>query len=216
MRIIRAMVCGLVVLGASAPAHAEPITLLVRGTIDSFVRGGVLEEIPVGSGFEMVMTWDTDTPVSSTAPGSATYAGALSSATVVANSLTFWLSPRDGSSTLEVGNYRDFDSLTGSITDDTVGSSADGLLLWHTRWELLFPADTWDGTALPTTVPDTLQSGLAKLYIYSQEAGQDVAVHATITGANAVPEPGTLAVFGLGLLGAARLTRRRVLQASAA
>jgi hypothetical protein len=176
----------------------------------------VIEDIPVGSGFEMLMTWESETPVSSSTPNSATYDGALSNATVVANNLTFWLSPRDGSSTLEVGNYRTFDSLTGSITDDTVGSSDDSLLLWHTRWELLFPTDTWNGTALPTTVPATLQSGLAKLYIYSQEAGQDVAVHATISGASAVPEPGTLAVFGLGLLGAARLTRRRLARPSAA
>jgi hypothetical protein len=161
MRIIRAIACGLVVLGASAPAHAEPVTLLVRGTIDSFIRGGVIDEIPVGSGFEMLMTWETDTPVSGSTQYSATYDGALSNATVVANNITFWLSPRDGRSTLEVGNYRDFDSLTGSITDDTVGSSQDGVLLWHTRWELLFPTDTWDTTSLPTSVPATLQSGLA-------------------------------------------------------
>jgi hypothetical protein len=41
-------------------------------------------------------------------------------------------------------------------------------------------------------------------------------VHASITSADAVPEPGTLAMLGLGLLGAARYGRRRLTAAAVA
>jgi hypothetical protein len=201
---------GMFCMAVAAPAQAMPITLEVSGVIDQFLRGGVIEDIPLGSSFSMTINWETDTVVSDNSrPNFATYYGALTGATVLAHDVYFTMSPADGRSAMTIGNDT-VDSMAGYITDDTVTSSVDDLALWHLRWELLFPNDTWTSTALPTTLPDLLSGG-AKLYIYSQYEGHDVSVHATLNEAHSVPEPSALLLSAMGLVGAWGFRRRRAL-----
>src|SRR5687768_12609934 len=108
------------VIGIAASAAAAPVTFQVTGTIDSFIRGGVVEQIPLGAPFQMTMTWETETPLSSSTTSTAAYNNALVEFYAVAGGITFVMSPAtNGGSTLTVANETPNGRLFGSVIDST-------------------------------------------------------------------------------------------------
>jgi hypothetical protein len=218
---------GLVLVGAIAtPAAATPIRWEFHGEVDSTTSPSAEMStlFPNGGAAVFTVTIDPDAAVPC-GPFTQTcyyYGGRPASEfTFEANIAghNYFLPNLNGGYAFEAIHVStsgiSFDnSLSELLGGDRVGTSPSfgpHALDFGMQWA----PGTFDGTSLPTALPTGPADGSFTLYLWTcrdvADPGcvrQDTTVRGTLTSAVAVPEPGTLALVGLGLAGLLVKARR--------
>ena len=212
--ILKTLAAGVLALavsfGLAAPSHAAPITFAYEGTVN-FTFGGPAFDAFLGQTLRIEYTFESTTADSTAATNRGDYA-AITSMTATVGTY---------SATAAAGPIVVFDNLNGNDEYGVLGISAvgppiGGMPLNFLQIQLQDPTQTaFANDALPTVQPDPANFGgnnfLAINFFggrkNSGNIGTDLVTISPVTAP--VPEPGTLAMFGLGLAGLGYMRRRR-------
>jgi hypothetical protein len=209
-----ALLCALTF--AASAAHAVPVNVTATGNV-SFVGGHLggngASGVAVGDPFTLNFGFESSTPPAQVTSSSS--GGILSARFDALTSLSFAVGAASGSTTgaTDIFLGRDRFLVQASAANGLVGPSLSGGFGEHALERVLFSlvalSEVYpDPGALPTTL--TLDDfALRTVSLWYGPGSIDVRIESLSAAAVSVPEPGTLALLGCGLLALTWGARRR-------